>query len=106
MRRRRRRATVATGTHVPDVPPVPVRRTREDWTDDADVAADTANIAQRQRVTTGGDYYTTHQEYDRPDWHQRHDDQGCSTYTRLVWQHNTCDTQAEWQQHPLWRMCG
>eukprot|EP00971_Amphidinium_carterae_P117476 2327385-Amphidinium_carterae.1 len=95
---RRRRRT--TRTPRPDVPSVPVRRAH----DDDDVIEETINTAQRQRVTTGGDYYTWQQE--RPTWHQRQDNQGCSTYTRLVWQRTTCETQAEWQQHPLWRMCG
>eukprot|EP00971_Amphidinium_carterae_P235372 4671077-Amphidinium_carterae.1 len=80
----------------------PVRRAL----DDTNVNTDNTNVAQRQRVTTGGDYYTRQQEHNRPTWHQRQEDQGCSPYTRLTWQRNTCETQAEWQQHPLWRTCG
>eukprot|EP00971_Amphidinium_carterae_P199965 3968854-Amphidinium_carterae.1 len=100
LRRRRREANTATGStgsQIQEVPTAPVRRTRED---DVDVNG------QRQRVTTGGDYYARHQEYDRPTWHQRHEDQGHTSYTRLTWQRDTCETQAAWQQHPLWRMCG
>eukprot|EP00971_Amphidinium_carterae_P076345 1507498-Amphidinium_carterae.1 len=64
--RRRRRGTVTTGTPGPDLPSVPIRRAHED----DNVNADTTNTAQRQRVTTGGDYYTRHQEHERPAWHQ------------------------------------
>eukprot|EP00971_Amphidinium_carterae_P239096 4746502-Amphidinium_carterae.1 len=66
---------------------------------------DTVNTAQRQRVTTEGDFYTR-QQHEEPIWHPRQEDQGCSSYTRLTWQRETCETQATWQQHPLWRMCG
>eukprot|EP00971_Amphidinium_carterae_P000584 11623-Amphidinium_carterae.1 len=61
MRRRRRRAPEATDTPVPMMPTLAGRRTREDWTDTADTAVDTANTAQRQRVNPEGDYYTRHQ---------------------------------------------
>eukprot|EP00971_Amphidinium_carterae_P024558 484168-Amphidinium_carterae.1 len=104
MRRRRRRAPEAIDTPTATAPNWAVRRTRDhaDWTE-----ADTANTAQRQRMNPDGDYYTRQQDqHDRPEWHQRDDDQSYYPYSSLHRQRNTATTQAEWQQHPLWRMCG
>eukprot|EP00971_Amphidinium_carterae_P303544 6031478-Amphidinium_carterae.1 len=82
------------------IPALAGRRTR-------DAEADDDNTDQRQRVNPDGDYYTRHQnQHDRPEWHQRGDDQRYYTYSSLNRQRNTAVTQAEWQQHPLWRMCG
>eukprot|EP00971_Amphidinium_carterae_P152260 3017799-Amphidinium_carterae.1 len=64
--------------------------------------------AQRQRMNTDGDYYTRQQdeeEHTTARWH-RGDDHRFWGYRNLERQRNTAMQQAEWHQHPLWRMCG
>eukprot|EP00971_Amphidinium_carterae_P245865 4883254-Amphidinium_carterae.1 len=100
MRRRRRRAPEANDTPTAMASTLTGRRTRDhaDWTE-----ADTVNTAQRQRMNPDGDYYTRHQDqHDRPDWHQRGNDQSYYTYSSLNRQRTTEIAQAEWHQHPLW----
>eukprot|EP00971_Amphidinium_carterae_P007828 154969-Amphidinium_carterae.1 len=63
--------------------------------------------AQRQRMNPEGDYYTREPNEEEPTtrWH-RGDNQGYWSYRNLERQRNTATTQAEWHQHPLWRVCG
>eukprot|EP00971_Amphidinium_carterae_P323805 6435326-Amphidinium_carterae.1 len=63
--------------------------------------------AQRQRVNQAGDYNTRqHAEEEHPTrWH-RGANQGYWSYWNLERQRNTATQQAEWHQHPLWRICG
>eukprot|EP00971_Amphidinium_carterae_P244922 4863087-Amphidinium_carterae.1 len=104
-RRRRAPEAIVSPTAMQEEPKLPpLRRTRNSpFADPPEWGEAEAPTAQRQRMNPDGDYYTRHQDqHDRPDWHQRGNDQSYYTYSSLNRQRTTEIAQAEWHQHPLW----